>query len=358
MPRILPTRFFMNLAVIIGFLAAGIFLSVMAVHATPQTSKPLEIYFVDVEGGQATLFVTPEGQSLLVDTGWSGFDGRDADHIVAAAKKAGLSKIDYVLITHFHRDHVGGVPQLAAKIPIGAFIDHGPNRETNDADTEAGWQAYLKLYTDKKINRVIAQVGDVLPLRGIHVEIVSSDGVLLAKPLPGEGAQNPICATAEKKPADQTENAHSLGTVITFGKTRILDLGDLTWDKEMEMVCPVNKLGHMDVFIVSHHGLFQSNSPALVAAISPRIAIMDNGSAKGGSSSTLDIIKNSPKVEDLWQLHFSDEGGMAHNTAEAMIANPAGADAGNYLKLTVSQDGSFDVFNSRTKAAKHYAVAH
>jgi competence protein ComEC len=327
-------------------------------QALPQANKPLEIYFVDVEGGQATLFVTPEGQSLLIDTGWPGFDGRDADRIVAAAKKAGLSKIDFVLITHFHRDHVGGVPQLAAKFPIDAFIDHGPNREANDADTEAGWQAYQKVIADEKIKRITVKVGDVLPVRGIHAEVVSADGVLLAKPLSGAGAQNSICATAEKKPADQTENAHSLGTVITFGKTRIVDLGDLTWDKEMEMVCPVNKLGHMDVFIVSHHGLFQSNSPALLAAISPRIAVMDNGGAKGGSSSTLDIIKNSPKLEDLWQLHFSDEGGMAHNTAESLIANAAGADAGNYLKLTVLQDGSFDVFNSRTKTKKHYAAAH
>ncbi len=166
---------------------------------TPQTSKPLEIYFVDVEGGQATLFVTPEGQSLLIDTGWPDFDGRDADRIVAAAKKAGLSKIDFVMITHYHRDHVGGVPQLAARIPIGAFIDHGPNRETSDPATEEGWQAYQKVLTDKKIKRTTAKAGDVLPISGIRVEIVSADGVLLAKPLSGAGAQNPICSTAREK---------------------------------------------------------------------------------------------------------------------------------------------------------------
>jgi competence protein ComEC len=330
-------------------------------HALPQTSKPLEIYFVDVEGGQATLFVTPEGQSLLIDTGWPGFDGRDADRIVAAAKMAGLSKIDFVLITHFHRDHVGGVPQLAAKIPIGMFIDHGPNRETNDPDTEEGWQAYQKVLADKKIKHMTAKVGDVvlkiLPTSSFNAVIVSADGAVLSAPLYNVTEPNSVCATAEKKPADQTENARSLGVFITFGKTRILDLGDLTWDKEMEMVCPVNKLGHMDVFIASHHGLFQSNSPALLAAISPRIAVMDNGAAKGGSSSTLDIIKNSPKLEDLWQLHFSDEGSMTHNTAESLIANTAGTDMGNYLKLTVWADGNLEVFNSRTKTAKHYAAA-
>jgi competence protein ComEC len=354
MPRLFLTRIVFNFALVVGFIAAGFCLMAIPAHAAPQTTKPLQVYFVDVEGGQATLFVTPEGQSLLIDTGWSGFDGRDADRIVAAANKAGLSKIDFVLITHYHADHVGGAPQLAAKIPIGAFIDHGPNREPGDKSTEDGWQAYQKLLADRQIKRIIAKVGDVLPVRGIHAEVVSADGVLLAKPLPGAGGQNPICVTAEKKPADQTENARSLGTVITFGKTRILDLGDLTWDKEMEMVCPVNKLGRMDVFIVSHHGLFQSDSPALVAAISPRIAIMDNGATKGGSTSTLDIIKNSPHLEDLWQLHFSNEGGAAHNTAEDLIANPAGTDAGNYLKLTVWADGDLIVFNPRAKTEKHY----
>jgi competence protein ComEC len=350
---------FLNRIGFAALLAIACIVFAISSHAAPQNAKPLEIYFVDVEGGQATLFVTPDGQSLLVDTGWSGFEGRDADRIAAAAKNAGLSKIDFVLITHYHRDHVGGAPQLAAKIPIGAFIDHGPNRESNDPDTESGWQAYQKLLADKKIRRITVKVGDVLPISGIRAEIVSADGVVLAKPLSGAVAQNPICATAEKKPADQTENAHSLGTVITFGKTRILDLGDLTWDKEMDMACPVNKLGHMDVFIVSHHGLFQSNSSALVAAISPRIAIMDNGAAKGGSPSTIDVIKNSPKLEDFWQLHFSNEGGAAHNTSENLIANPAGpADPGNYLKLKVWTDGNLEVFNSRTQTAKHYGAPH
>jgi len=340
------------------FFAIACIALVKPLHAAPQTGKPLEIYFVDVEGGQATLFVTPDRQSLLIDTGWPDFDGRDADRIVAAAKKAGLSKIDFVLITHYHADHVGGVPQLAAKIPIGAFIDHGPNREPDDKNTEDGWRAYQKLLADKQIKRIIAKAGDVLPIPGIHAEIVSADGALIAKPLSGAGAQNPICSTAEKKPADETENARSLGTVISFGKTRILDLGDLTWDKEMDLVCPVNKLGHMDIFIVSHHGLFQSNSPALIAAISPQIAIMDNGAAKGGSTATLDIIKNSPNLQDLWQLHFSNEGGAAHNTAETLIANVDGPDAGNYLKLTISVDGNFEMFNSRTQTAKHYAAMH
>jgi len=323
--------------------------------ASPR-SKSLQIYFVDVEGGQATLFVTPTGQSLLVDTGWPGFDGRDADRIVAAAKKAGVSKIDYVLITHFHMDHGGGATQLAAKIPIGAFIDHGDNRESTDAPTAQVWQDYQKLLSTGKYKRISAKPGDKLPIRGMNATIVSSDGAVIAKPLAGAGADNPECKTAEKYPADQTENGRSLGAVITFGKLRILDLGDLTHDKELDLMCEANKLGKIDIYIVSHHGWMQSGSPALVNGIAPRVAIMDNGAKKGGSPSSWDIVRKAPHLEDLWQLHFSEEGGAEHNVAEEFIANPPGPDSGNYLQVTANPDGSFEVFNSRTQKTKHYAA--
>ncbi len=339
---------------VVAILAVALFAQAESSPAVAP-GKPLEIYFVDVEGGQATLFVTPEGESLLIDTGWPGSAGRDADRIVAAAKKAGLSKIDFVLLTHYHVDHAGGAPQLLARIPVGAFIDHGPNRETADSETERSWEAYQKLLSNPGVKRIVAKVGDILPIQGFRAEVVSSDGALLKQPLPGAGAENPACSTTEKRPADQTENARSLGTIITFGKIRILDLGDLTWDKEMELVCPIDNLGPVDVFIVSHHGWLQSNSPALLAAISPRIAIMDNGADKGGSPSSWDIIKHSPKLEDFWQLHFSNEGGAAHNSGKSFIANLAGPDAGNYLKLSVAADGNLEVYNSRTQTVKHYA---
>ena len=327
---------------------------VAAAAVSPAAQKSLRVYFVDVEGGQATLFVTPEGQSLLIDTGWDGNNGRDADRIVAAAKSAGLSKIDYVLITHFHEDHVGGAPQLAARIPIGTFIDHGENRETGDAPTVQGWQAYQALLATGKYKRITPKPGDVLPIQGMRVEVISADGALIEKPLPGAGQENAACKESETRPADKTENLRSLGTFITFGKLKLLDLGDLTWDKEMELMCPVNKLGHVDVYIVSHHGWQQSSSPALVWAIAPRVAIMDNGAKKGGTPSTWDIIEKSPHLENLWQVHFSDEGGAAHNVPAEFIANPQGTDAGNYLELIGYADGGFDVFNSRTQETKHY----
>ena len=324
-----------------------------APSADPQD---LKIYFVDVEGGQATLFVTPEKKSLLIDTGWAGNEGRDADRIVAAARRAGIGRINYVLVTHYHADHVGGVPQLAARFPIDAFIDHGENRESGDADTTKGWQAYQELLAGHRYQRIIKKPGDSLAIGNLTLTTVSGDGATLLGPLPGAGATNPYCKDTEPRSTDQTENPRSLGSVLTFGKLRVLDLGDLTWDKERDLMCPVNKLGRVDVYIVSHHGWQQSGSPALVWGIEARVAIMDNGAKKGGSPSSWGIIQKSPHIENLWQLHYSEEGGVAHNVAPEFIANPATSGDGEYLELTGRADGSFEVFNSRTHASKSYPV--
>lgn len=315
----------------------------------------LRVYFVDVEGGQATLFVTPQGRSLLIDTGWPGQSGRDADRIVAAAKSAGLNRIDYVLLTHYHDDHTGGVPQLVERIPVGTFIDHGPNREPNDEITENRYQSYEKVLATGKYKHITAKPGDRIPIKGLKVEVITADGEIIAKPLPGAGKANSFCAASETRAADISENARSLGTVLTFHHTRILDLGDLTWDKEMQLMCPANRLGKIDVLVVSHHGFEQSNSPALVDAIQPRVAIMDNGAKKGGSTPTLETIRKIPGLETLWQLHYSVEAG-AGNTDEKHIANLEGPDTGNNLDLSIAPSGAFTVLNTRTHETATYAA--
>jgi len=313
--------------------------------------KPLEIFFVDVEGGQATLFVTPAGQSLLIDTGWPGNAYRDANRIVAAAKLAKIKRIDNVLITHYHSDHVGGVPQLAAKIPVGTFIDHGPNRE-DSTQTNRLYADYQK--TVASANHLVAKPGDHLPIKGIEAVVVSADGNLIEQPLPDAGQPNNFCTGVNPKSTDPSENARSLGIVITFGKLKIVDLGDLTWNKELDLVCPNNKIGKADIFIVSHHGMDLSNNPAFVHGIQPRVAVMDNGSAKGGSPSAWDIIKSSPGLEDLWQLHFADAGGKEHNVSDPFIANVTEADTGYYLRLIANPDSSFEIYNPRNKFSKQY----
>ena len=344
-----------------AFIIAALFLLSTSVSSpqTPTNSKnSLKIYFVDVEGGQATLFVTPDKHSLLIDTGWPDNNNRDADRIVAAAHDAGIGKIDFVLITHFHDDHVGGAPQLASRILVGTFIDHGANRETSDAVTQKNWLAYKLLLSSGEYQHITAKPGDILPVPGIHVEVLSSDGALIQKPLPGAGEPNTACANSPQPPSDKTENPRSLGILVTFGKIRILDLGDLTADKELELMCPVNKIGKVDIYVASHHGSKQSGSAALVHAIEPRVAIMDNGAKKGGSPTAFDIIKSSPNLSDMWQLHFSEEAGPTHNTSLDLIANPSGPDSANYLKLTVNPDGTFTVFNPRTNQVKSYNASH
>jgi competence protein ComEC len=325
-----------------------------ATHLARAASHDLQVYFIDVDGGQSTLFVTPAGKSLLIDTGWAGNNGLDAGRIAAAAKDAGVSKIDYLLLTHYHADHVGGLPELLARMPVGTFIDHGPDSPT-DPSTKKAYPAYQQLMGNGHYGHITPKPGDALPIPGIKAVVISSNGELLNHALPGAGQPNAYCKDSETRPEDQTDNARSLGTLFTFGKTRILDLGDLTWDKEMQLMCPVNKLGKVDILVVSHHGLFQSSSPALVDAIAPRVAIMNNGAKKGGSTPTFEMLAKAPGLETLWQLHFSDEAGT-HNTTAEYIANPAGTDAAHYLKLTVSPSGSFTVFNSRTGETKAYAA--
>ena len=314
-------------------------------------SRSLQIFFIDVEGGQATLMVTPSGQSLLIDTGWPEFNGRDAGRIVAAAKAAGVNRIDYVVITHFHRDHVGGVTQLARQIKIGTFVDHGPNMEDAAASRE-DYAAYEKVAANSK--RLTVKPGDQIRMKDMKVVVLTAAGEHITTPLPGAGQPNPLCASEPEAAVDSTENARSLGTLITFGKFRFLDLGDLTKRKERDLVCPNNLIGTVDLYLTTHHGVNQSNAKVIVDAIHPRVSIMNNGVHKGGSPDAWETIHDSPGLQDLWQLHYAMGSDKAHNVSEMFIANPEEKCEGKYIKVTAETNGTFTVLNSRNNFKKTY----
>jgi beta-lactamase superfamily II metal-dependent hydrolase len=326
------------------------FLFLAAAHVA-MAARNLEVYSIDVEGGQATLIVSPSGESMLIDTGWGGFAKRDADRIVAAAKAAGVKKIDYLVITHYHSDHVGGVPQLAEKIPIVTFVDHGPSVE----DSKQA-QVLLNAYTAfrDKGKHLEVKAGDTIPIKGLDVKVVTAGGNAIDKPLPGAGQPNPECDSFQMKEVDRSENAQSVGVLITYGKFRMLDLGDLTWNKEKDLVCPMNKIGPVDLYIVSHHGLSQSGSPQLVHAIKPKVALMNNGAKKGGSPDAWQLIHDTPGLQDLWQIHFSVAGGKEHNSADPFIANLDEICEGKGLHMEAMKDGSFKLVNARNKYEKGY----
>ncbi len=317
-------------------------------------AKPLLIYSIDVEGGQSTLLVAPSGASLLIDTGWPDANGRDADRIQQAMRDAGVTRIDHLLITHFHVDHVGGVPELVKRVPIGEFLDHGPNREDSDI-TRRDYAAYLKAIEGKP--RRIVHPGDTIDIPGLQTIVLTADGEHIAA-IPGvKPTSNPGCATEPKWELDTTENPRSAGILVTFGQFRFLDLGDLTKAKEIPLVCPDNLIGTVDLYLVDHHGFNLSNSRAFVDAIHPRVAIMNNGAHKAGSPEAWQTVHQSPGIEDLWMLHTAEDSDAAHNSSAALIANPKGATTdGAYLKVVASPDGSFSVTNSRTGETKKYSA--
>jgi competence protein ComEC len=323
----------------------------LALSVPIRAQKALTVYFIDVEGGQATLFVSPSGQSMLVDTGWAGNQGRDAQRILEVAKQAGLHQIDDLVITHYHADHVGGVPQLAVRIPIRNFVDHGPSVE-HGPEADELYHAYLQVRA--KGLHILATPGEVLPIQGIRVQVLTAAGKEIANPLPGAGAPNPFCKGVTRRQYDPTENAQSVGMLITCGKFRMLDLGDLTWNKEMDLVCPENKIGTVEVYLSTHHGLNLSNCPAIVHALHPIVAIMNNGATKGGSREAWKTIHTSPGLEDLWQLHYAEASGKAYNVSRPFIANLSPTSDGHYIKLTAYPDGTFTVLNSRNNKSKTY----
>jgi competence protein ComEC len=327
----------------------------LALPATlPAQSRNLEIYWIDVEGGAATLIVTPSGQSLLVDTGNGTPDDRDAKRIDAAARQAGLKKIDYLLTTHFHSDHLGGMAALAKMIPIDRFFDHGDSVEKEARGGAQLWETYTMVAAGK---RTTLKPGDKLPLQGLDAVVVSSNGQTLASAING-GGPNAFCQGAQQKPADTTENQRSLGFLLTFGKFKFLDVGDLTWDKEMELACPVNKLGTITLMQATHHGFFNdfSGAPAHVLALKPQVVVVNNGPRKGWQPSAWDSVSKIQGLEGIWQGHQALGSDSAHNTHPDMIANlePTADCKGHWLTASVAGDGKFTVTNSRTGFSKIY----
>ena len=326
------------------------FVVALASAAAAQRPTELRIHFIDVEGGQATLFKLPSGEALLVDTGWAGFNGRDADRIAAAAKRDGVSRIDTLVVTHYHADHVGGVPAITQRLPVRRFVDHGPTVESG-AQPAALFTSYTAVRD--KAEHVVARPGEALKVGDLELRFVSAGGELTTTALPGAGQPNPLCADYQAKDADPTENARSVGMVLTYGRFRLLDLGDLTWNKEHDLVCPNNLLGTVDVYLTTHHGMNISGLPALVHAVRPRVAIMNNGARKGGTPEAWSTVKSSPGLEDLWQIH-SAAAGDARNVADMFIAN-LDESTGNELTIAADRDGSFTVTNPRNNQTKRYA---
>lgn len=339
-------------------------------------SKDLRIAMVDVEGGAAVLFVTPEGKSLLIDTGWPpGMGGpratagapalppqpSSAERIAAAATSLGVTRIDYLLMTHYHVDHLGGIQALLAKLPVGTFIDHGSNREDlpPNVNPRQSAMAPATLYPTwtaaySEHEHISAQVGQKLDIGSMRLEFVTSDGNVLPSPLAGAGQPNAACTdVAGKERNGGEENARSLGTLITFGNTRILDLGDLTWNKEIEMLCPTNKLGKVDVYVVTGHGMDLSSSPPTVA-LSPVVALIQNGPIKGGDEAVLKTLKTFSGLEGTWMEHrpvrYPDLTGDPN-----YIANlEAAPDEGFPITVDITTRGDITVTNGRNQFSKTY----
>lgn len=314
MPRILTT--------LVPALLLTVAVTAAQTPAPPRAApgRTLDIYVVDTEGGGATLFVAPSGETLLIDAGNPG--DRDHARIMEVFKAAGVTKLDYMLTTHYHVDHVGGLQQLAAAVPIGTYVDHGPSVE--EREQVANFQA---MYADlkAKAKSLVVKPGDRLPIAGLDWRIATSAGKAITAPItgaPGAGRPNPACAdSAPRDNPRDPENGQSVGSVVTFGQFRTVMLGDLLWNNELDLMCPTNKVGAIDLYLVSHHGTDPSGSPALIHGLAPRVAVMQNGTTKGGTVQTATTLRASAGLEDLWQLHWSHNVLLEHNPAGVFIAN-------------------------------------
>jgi competence protein ComEC len=328
--------------------------SLLLLLAGPASARDLQIFFIDVEGGQATLIVTPAGETLLIDAGYGGARGpRDAERILAAASEAGVERIDFLLITHFHNDHVGGVPDLALRIPIGTFIDYGEPLGTDRMATN-GFRAYGPVRADRP--HIVPRPGDRLPLVGLDVDVVSASGELISSPLSGGGPGNAACATLEQHVEDGTENYRSIGIRLRFGEFGLVALGDLSGNTLGKLVCPRNLLGLASVYLVAHHGNYDANVPAMLTALEPQAAILNNSAVKGGAPDSLATLRSHQGM-DLWQLHESRHPG-ARNAPDEFLANVDEGGTAFWIRLVAKADGSFEISNARNGFHRAYLPSH
>lgn len=311
-----------------------------------------EIAVVDTEGGKAIVMLTPDGESMLVDAGFPGSNDRDTKRIVAAAEELKIKQFDYILVTHYDGDHVANIASVDARIPARVFLDRGPlQTDGNQGGIQRNMKSYLACIGDRK--RVTLKAGDELPLKGLKITVLTASGEVIKKPLPGAGKPNQFADSTKPDIGPQDENANCIGLLYEFGKFRMADFADLLQTQEFALMTPDNRVGTVDLFMVSHHGSLRSNNQVLVHALHPKVAIMNNGARKGGDPVTFDTLKASPGLLDLWQLHTSVSA-KDKNAPADFIANTQEACEGKAIEVSVQRDGTFTVINMRNQFSKTY----
>ncbi len=343
-------------------MAAVLFAVTAAPGAAATLADALTIYFIDVEGGKAALIVTPSGESFLIDAGFASSGrfnsmpgdpatARDAQRVLLAARDAGLTRIDYVLLSHYHADHFGGVMELAQLIPITEFIDHSAPSDAAEArvpGTFALYNDYVALRSKAKHDA--AKAGDRFVLKDVTIDVVASEGVTIAKPLSGGGAINHACTSGGVPAQEVTENPRSTAIRLEYGAFTYLDVGDLTGAPLYALACPINLLGLADVYNIAHHGGADGSDASLFEAVKPRAAIFSNAARKGAEAATLNTLRRLGIAG--WQLHRTEQPG-AENMPDAQIANMDTTTAA-WLKLSARRDGSFSITNGRTGQVVSY----